>query len=547
MNKAPAKVIIIPAKPELAEKKSAHRQERVAAYCRVSTDDEEQITSYKAQKEYYTDKIMSKKEWTMAGIYADEGITGTSAKKRSEFLKMIRHCKQHRIDIILTKSISRFARNTVDCLKYTRLLRGLGIAVIFEEQNINSLQPDSEFQITIHGAIAQNESEVIGKNVAWGKRAAMKNGRASFQYKYFYGYEKGEDGEPRIIPEQGEVVRRIYQEFLAGASLRMIKAGLERDGIPDKQGILEWDVMGIRRILTNEKYCGDVLLQKTFIEDTISKKVVKNTGQLNQYLVQDHHEGIVDRQTFDRVQAEFARRNAAQSPSKKYASTGMASYASKYALSERLVCGECGTLYRRVTWSNPKRIVWRCVSRLDYGKKYCKHSPTLYESELQETILAALNRAMSEKDQLLQRVETAMMDELSPVTGQSMSLADIERRITQINEETGAILKKASRGEGYDRYMTTLKAMTEEMAALKEKRAFIQEQQASNQAITSRIDTAMDILGKAPDSILGWDERLIRQLVDMVKVISKDKIEVYLRGGAMIEQEIQRKGKGRNV
>ena len=259
MRESPPKVITIPAKPEVASRQAVQRQLRVAAYCRVSTDDEEQLTSYEAQQNYYTDKIMTNREWTMAGIFADEGITGTSARKRPEFLKMIRLCKQKKIDIVLTKSISRFARNTVDCLNYIRALRELGIAVIFEKENINTLEADSEILITMLGAFAQAESESISANVRWGKRQAMREGKTIIQYNRLYAYEKGEDGKPKIIQEQAEVVRSIYDQYLSGASLRMIKDRLEAEQIPNVTGGSQWTITAIRSILTNEKYCGDVL------------------------------------------------------------------------------------------------------------------------------------------------------------------------------------------------------------------------------------------------------------------------------------------------
>ena len=301
--KAEAPVVItIPEKPELVEE-ARPRQLRVAAYCRVSTKDEQQLGSYEAQKEYYTDKIMTNQAWTMAGIYADEGITGTSARKRQQFLEMVRHCRQHKIDLILTKSISRFARNTVDSLNYIRVLRDLGIGVYFEEQNINTLDVSSEFLVTLYSAFAQSESESISGNIRWGKRQAMREGKAIMQYKKLYAFKRGDDGKPSVIPKQAEVVRRIYSRYLAGDSLRMIKGMLEREHILNAYGQAEWTLPSIRSILTNEKYCGDVLLQKTFIQDCISKKVIKNTGQLPMYLIPNHHEAIVDRQTYDAVQA----------------------------------------------------------------------------------------------------------------------------------------------------------------------------------------------------------------------------------------------------
>ena len=183
MTETAPKVIVIPARPELEKNLTARRQLRVAAYCRVSTDNEEQLTSYEAQKTYYTDKIMTNPEWTMAGIFADEGLTGTSAKKRPEFLHMIRLCRQKKIDMVLTKSISRFARNTVDCLNYIRALRELGIPIIFEEQNINTLDAESEMLITILGAFAQAESENTSSRVRWGIQEAMREGKATIRFK----------------------------------------------------------------------------------------------------------------------------------------------------------------------------------------------------------------------------------------------------------------------------------------------------------------------------------------------------------------------------
>ena len=277
------RVIKIPAKPEATRQAEARRQLRVAAYCRVSTKEEDQANSYEVQKEYYTDKIMSNTAWTMAGIFADKGITGTSAKKREDFMRMIRHCRQKKIDVILTKSVSRFSRNTVDCLYYIRALKQLGIAVIFEKENINSLEEDSELRITLSGAFAQSESESISANVTWGKRRAMEAGKVSIQYKKLYGYRKGEDGQPEIIPEQAEIVRWLYERYLTGASLRMIKDELEQQGVKCFEDSPEWTISRIRSILQNEKYCGDVLMQKTFRQDFINRKAIKNTGQLPMY------------------------------------------------------------------------------------------------------------------------------------------------------------------------------------------------------------------------------------------------------------------------
>lgn len=538
MQDTPPKVIVIPAKLELAEQESIQRQLRVAAYCRVSTKEEEQLTSFEHQQAYYTEKIMSTKGWTMAGIFADEGITGTKAKKRPEFLRMIEMCRRKKIDLILTKSISRFARNTVDCLKYIRELRQEGIGIYFEEQNINTLDAGQELFLTIYGAFAQAESENISANVRWGQRQAMRQGRVRVRWSQLYGFEKDADGKGRIIPEQADVVRRIYHEFLAGASIRMIISSLVTDQIPNKAGEVIWHKATIRSILTNEKYCGDVLTQKTFVEDCMDGRTFRNRGQLPQYFIQDHHEAIVSRDIFNRAQAEMARRTAQVSPSSKIRTPGH--YASKYALSERLFCGECGSRYRRCTWvqKGTKRVVWRCYSRMDYGKKYCHNSPSVDELPLQTAILKAINTAMSRKDVLIRDIAGAMELELAPTPGETLSLADIERRLEEIEPETMQIIARTASAGRTDEDTELLRALVNEAAVLKEKRAYIQEQQKNNVQAHQRIHEATDILKEAPAEITEWGESLIRQLVEMVKVLSANKILVRLRGGVQIEQDM---------
>ncbi|MBQ4426697.1 MAG: recombinase family protein [Oscillospiraceae bacterium] len=540
MPEAEKKIITIQPKPELTEDKPTNRQLQVAAYCRVSTDDKEQLTSYENQKKHYTDKIMMNPEWTMAGIYADEGLSGTSAKKRPEFLRMVRNCRQKKIDLILTKSISRFARNTVDCLHYTRMLRSLGIGVYFEEQNINSLDAESELFITMYGAFAQSESENISANVRWGKRQAMREGRTGIKYRNFYGYKKGEDGKPEIVPEEAEVIREIFKRYIAGESYKMIADSLNTREIPLKDDMKMWTVGYIRGIILNEKYCGDVLLQKTFVSDCISKKVIKNTGQLPMYLIQNHHEAIIDRKTFEEAQTELTRRSARKSPSKKSAPTGRSRYSAKYALSERLVCGECGTLYRRCTWTKPgkKYIVWRCVSRLDFGTKYCHNSPSIDEGVLQKSIIAALNSAMSNKSELLSIISEAAEMELFSLNGTLLSKADIERKLKSIEAETISIIAKAAKeGKSVD-FEQKMKTLLKETTKLKELRDKIDEQYTRNDTANNNLVKSVELMENYSPAITEWDETMIRRLVDTVKVISKDKIEVYLRGGEIITQDM---------
>ena len=534
------RVIIIPPKPELQQTTAVTKQLRVAAYCRVSTKEEEQASSYEAQCEYYTDKIMSNKEWTMAGIFADGGITGTSTKKRTEFLRMIRLCKQKKIDLILTKSIQRFARNTLDCINYTRILRQLGIGVLFEKENINSLPPDSEFMITMYGAMAQSESESISGNIRRGRQMHANVGTLKVPCHRLYGYKKDENEKFCIIPEQAEVVREIYERYKNGASLRNLKDWLEENQIKTVLGESKWTTTSIKGILTNEKYCGDVLLQKTFCTDVISKKIVKNIGQMTQYYMPDHHEGIVSKEQFQAVQAEMARRSALRSPSKS-AVTGRSCYTSKYALSDRLVCGECGTIYRRCTWTSlgRKYPVWRCMSRLNYGTKYCHDSPTIKEEPLQAAILAAINAAMSDKSALLNRIKNAVSLELLPVQGQTMSLADIERRLAQLDEQFQTLLTEAIDAEDKEACNAQFAEILTEQTALKKQKETILQSSADTDRVCTRMKQAEEAIENTAQTITEWNENAVRQIVERVTILSADEVLVRIKGGAEIKQRLE--------
>ena len=391
MDTAP-NVRIIPAKKQSTDGGVQYHQLRVAAYCRVSTELEEQQSSYEAQIEYYTEMIHAKKEWTLAGIFADEGISGTQTSKRTAFNRMIRMCKQKRIDLILTKSISRFARNTVDCLEHVRLLKSLGIGVIFEKENLNSLTMSSEFLIALFGSFAQAESESISKNITLGNQMAFKSGKARINYRGLLGYRKGANGLPEIVPEGAETVRLVYSLFLQGETMRGIVNRMIADNRLTGMGTLGWSAGYVQRILLNEKYVGDVLMQKTFTPDCITHKQVKNRGERAMYLISDHHPAIVDRETFNLVQQELKRRTSMRKKDSK-TKTEVGKYSGKYALTELLICGECGTAYRRVVWhqtATPKPV-WRCINRLNHGSKFCRESPTLHEVPLHRAIVNAIN------------------------------------------------------------------------------------------------------------------------------------------------------------
>ena len=477
----------------------------------------------------------------MVDVFADEGITGTSTCRRKDFLRMIRQCRQGKIDMILAKSVSRFARNTLDTISYTRELRSLGIAVIFEEQNINSIYPESEFLIALHAAFAQSESESISANVRWGKRQSIKDGKVTFQYKTLLGYEKGPDGNPVIIPEEAETVRRIFEWYLAGKSVRDIRLTLVAGGFRNAVGTTDWTTSNLRSILTNEKYCGDALLQKTFVKDCISKKSIPNTGQLAKVLIQNNHEAIISHEIFDAVQLELARRRAQDGRSRKSAPTGRGKFSGKYALSGLLFCGGCGTAYRRVVWTQhgEKRAVWRCTSRLDYGKKYCLNSPTLDEEPLQQAILNAINSVMSDHSALAEQLRDTMEQELAPIPGESMSLGDIDRAIADLGRQFTALLSEAADADDADSYTAQFQSISTAMAEFKRRKAIIQQLRQEQDQTDCRMQRVTMALKSTSNRLTEWDDGTIYQMLEKVTVLSRERIRVTLRDGLEIEQAVE--------
>ena len=538
MSTAP-NVTVIPAKVQTAESRDKYHQLRVAAYCRVSTELEEQQNSYQVQIAYYTDLINKKKEWTLAGIFADEGISGTQTKKRTEFNRMIRMCRNKKIDLVITKSISRFARNTVDCLEYVRQLKDLGIGVIFEKENINTLTMTSEFMIALYGSFAQAESESISKNVSWGKEKAYREGEVQFQYKHLLGYKKGADGKPEIIPEEAETVKLIYTMFLDGHSMKNIALILHVKGIHTKTGSTEWRTNTITRILQNEKYVGDALLQKTFTSDCITHKVVKNHGERPMYLVTNHHDPIIDRDTYNRVQQELARRNSKRKISDKTV-TEQGKYSSKYALSELLICGHCGTPYRRTTWAarGKKQIVWRCLSRLEHGKKYCPDSPTIKEEQLHRGILRAINNYYSCRNDIV-RILKANIGSVLECQGQEEILA-VEKRLKEIDQaRTDLVGLIASGGCDEDKLDSEFAKLYSEEQQLSERLTMLKSQNQTSEETQAKLDKIMDMIEHEKFELETFDNVLIRKLIECVKVMSKTEILVIFKGGYEVRTEIE--------
>ncbi len=532
-------VRIIPAKKQTEINCDKYHQLMVAAYCRVSTEQEEQQNSYQVQIAYYTDLINRKKEWSLVGIFADEGISGTQTKKRTEFNRMIRMCKNKKIDLVITKSISRFARNTVDCLEYVRQLKNLGIGVIFEKENINTLTMTSEFMIALYGSFAQAESESISKNVSWGKEKAYREGKVQFQYQNLLGYRKGTDGKPEIVPEEAETVKLIYKLFLDGYSMTNIKKTLESKGILTAKGKKVWNESLISSILKNEKYVGDALLQKTFTVDCITHKVVRNHGERPMYLVTDHHAPIIDRDTYDRVQQELARRSSKRKISTK-TTTEQGKYSSKYALSELLICGHCGTPYRRTTWSarGKKQIVWRCISRLEHGKKYCPDSPTIKEDQLHEAIIHAINNYYSCRNDIA-RILKANIGTVLECRGQE-EIISIENRLKEIDKARNDLVNLiASDGCDEDKLDNEFSRLYQEEQQLSERLEILKSQNKTSAETQAKLDKIMDMIEHEKFELETFDNILIRKLIECIKVLNKAEILVIFKGGYEVKTDIE--------
>ena len=534
------RVRVIPATKTQGAIHSTHDgKKRVAAYCRVSTDSEEQLNSYEAQKSYYTQKIEESSDWEMAEIYADEGISGTSMKKRTEFKKMITACKRGHIDLIITKSLSRFARNTVDCLETVRLLKANGIGVYFEKENINTLTESSEFLITLFSGFAQAESESLSKNVAWGWRKSAEAGNVYFQYKRMLGYRKGTDGQPEIVPEEAKIIRRIYRRYLAGCSLGQIKQELEQDNIPTAQKVERWSSAVIHNILTNEKYMGDALLQKTYITDCISKKVKKNMGERPMYYVENNHPAIIPRETFDQVQKEMTRRSSKRKVLQKSGKTELGKYSGKYALTELLVCGECGSPYKRVTWARngKKRIVWRCVSRLEFGTKYCHNSPTLDESRLHNAILAAMNEYAAIRQEVCPDV-LAMVEEAKRAMSQAGAmLLELTKRMDEVSQEQSDVLDRLLANMADAELNARMKALTDEKEALKAQILKVQQKEVSMAEQAAKRQQMWDSLKECSAGYTEFDDEFVRQIIRKITVEDAETIHVHFRDSDVVLEQ----------
>lgn len=500
--------------PEL----QVQRKLNVAAYCRVSTDSDEQATSYEAQIEHYKSYIEANPAWRLAGIYADDGITGTNTKKRGEFNRMIDDCLRGKIDMIITKSISRFARNTIDCLNYIRQLKEKNVPVYFEKEGINTMDSTGEVLLTIMASLAQQESQSLSQNVKLGIQYRYQKGEVMVNHSRFMGYTKDEEKNLVIVPEEAEVVKRIYREYLEGASLLQIGRRLTADGILTAAHKPKWRPESIKKILKNEKYMGDALLQKTYTVDFLTKKRVANNGIVPQYYVENNHEAIIPREIYMKVQEEMVRRtNISEKDGKRRV------YSGKLALSSIVFCGECGEIYRRVHWNNRgcKSIVWRCVSRLEGNGPGCL-SPTVYEETLLEAINQAINDTLGNKAEFLEKMKYNVWTVLNE--DQDESIKELEKKLKRLQ------LKLV----GLSDQEADFNRVKDEILQLREQKVQIQLKNVDREEKRQRIEDMTVFLAKQSATIEAYDDQLVRRLIGKVTVF-KDKLAIEFKSGLLIE------------
>jgi len=499
-------------------------RKRVAAYARVSTDSDEQLNSYAAQVDYYTQHIQSNPQWEFVSIYTDEGITGTNTKKRSGFNCMVADALDDKIDLIITKSVSRFARNTVDTLVTIRSLKEKGVEVYFEEQNIYTLDSKGELLITIMASIAQEESRSISENVKWGKRKSMQDGKISLAYKHFLGYEKGENGGLKIVEFEAKIIRRIYTMFLEGKTIRTIANTLTDEKIPTPKGKKVWSVSTIVSILSNEKYKGDALLQKTYIADYLKKTVKKNEGEMPQYYIEESHPAIIDPKMWNLVQSEMKTRR----PDRRKRSNGN-------PFAAKIICGECGGFYGSKVWHSADQYrthIWQCNRK--YKEKTFCDTPYLREDIIKEGFIEAFNRVLGNKEPYIQRFK-----ELLPLLADTSALERQCGKLSDEMNETETLLRRrieenAKSAQNQDEYEQRYDELADRLTLLNNMVAETESEILEQRARKEKICRFLDELRQAGNLINEFDDSLWRATVDSVNVSISKTLTFLFKDGTEI-------------
>lgn len=526
------RVTMIPARQKRIPDLTEIRTIRVAAYCRVSTDEDNQQNSYGTQISYYTDYITANPSWQLVGIYADEGISGTRAKNRTQFQKMIRAARQNRIDMILCKSISRFARNTVDCLDYVRELRALGVTVIFEKENINTSSMSSEFAISLYASFAQAESESISKNITWGIEKSFREGHVRYQLHHMLGYRPDKNGKPYIIKEEAEIVRRIFQRFAEGFSMSEIARELTDLGAQRRSGRSDWNRHHVKQILQNEKYGGDAILQKTYTVNCLTHDRAKNTGQKPMYFVENCHEAIVDRKTFDTVRLELEKRRRVARKGKLPQNNSH----TRYCLSRLLLCPHCGGFYKRTTWilQGQPRGVWRCRNRMEGNP--CPDSCSYHESDLHAAILSAVNGMIGHTDAIEKLSLSSSGHADTSLRLLEDNIHSLLTRLTEIETARDRLLSDIS-GSMFERMSEQLRLLNCQESELADQLESLKLQKEELNRQLLREQASRQLLQHL-SPLPVFDDNLLAQILSKVEALSKTEIALTFCGGYRIIQPL---------
>mgnify|MGYP000009426845 FL=1 len=519
------KVTMIPPtiNPQTHLPKTQKVKRKVAGYARVSTDFEEQLTSYAAQVDYYTKYIQKREDWEFVKVYTDEGISATSMAHRDGFNQMIADALDGKIDLIITKSVSRFARNTVDSLTTVRKLKEKNVEVYFEKENIYTLDSKGELLITIMSSLAQEESRSISENVTWGHRKRFADGKVSLPYKRFLGYRKGADGLPEIVPDEAEIVRQIYKQFLEGKSYYAIAKNLTDRGIPTPAGKEQWHIRTIGSILTNEKYKGSALLQKKFTVDFLTKKTKVNEGEVPQYYIEESHPAIIFPEEFELVQAEMAKRKQL---GRKFSGNDI--------FSAKIICGDCGGFFGAKVWhSNSKyrRVIWQCNQKFSQN---CT-TPHLYEDEIKMRFLTAFASFFQQRDLVLETCQM-LIDDLSDTTLLDLRIEKTSREMNAVAAVTKKhIAQNAETEQDQEEYDQKYHALVQQYDKLQQQ--FIKLQQERTARI-NRMDTLhhfLETISAVPQVLDSFDEELWRATIEKVTVFHDGKMIFQFLDGTEIQ------------
>ena len=519
------KVRIIPAHQQKGN--SVHQQQstrpfeqlRVAAYCRVSTDYDEQASSYETQVAHYKELIQKEPTWEFAGIYADDGISGTNTKKREQFNKMIAACKAGKIDLIVTKSISRFARNTIDCLKYIRDLKAINVAIFFEKENINTMDTKGEVLITIMASLAQQESESLSQNVKMGIQYRYQQGKVFVNHNHFLGYTKDAHGNLVIEPEEAKVIKRIFYSYLNGMTMKQIADSLKADGILTGGKTKNWRSSSVAKILKNEKYMGDALLQKTYTVDFLSKKRVKNNGIMPQYYVENDHPAIIPKPVFMQVQQIIKRRhNGITTKNGKHRRLN-----GKYCFSQKLFCGKCGDILQRNMWYRPEKVaVWRCASRIRRSKtgRRCMIR-NVKEPLLKEASVEAFNQLIEGHELASKQIKDNIMKVIENSKGPTLDQID-----QQLEDVQMKLIQAANQHQDCD-------ALTQQIMDLRKQREKVQSRETNQQVKLHSINEINELVEFHKYGLVDFDEQLVRRLVEKITIFQR-YIEFTFKDGEVI-------------